>query len=68
VAPRRQSSPVAASLFTPAYHMLKGETCYCDLGPDHFDRRSKKKKTQQLLKRLAHLGYAAALTPIPLPG
>ena len=57
---------VAASILTAAYHMLKRGNQYNDLGPDHFDRRSKQQQTKRLLKRLADLGFAAELTPIPI--
>ena len=57
---------VAASILTAAYHMLKHGAQYQDLGPDHFDRRSKQQQTKRLLKRLADLGFAAELTPIPV--
>jgi len=56
---------VAASILAAAYHMLKDGVPYHDLGADHLDRRSKDKQTQRLLKRLADLGYAANLTPLP---
>lgn len=56
---------VAASILTAAYHMLKQGALYQDLGPDHFDRRSKQQQTKRLLKRLADLGFAAELTPLP---
>jgi hypothetical protein len=46
--------------------MLKDGTQYRDLGPDHFDRRSKQQQTNRLLKRLADLGFAAELTQIPI--
>jgi len=57
---------VAASILTAAYHMLKQGAQYQDLGPDHFDRRSKQQQTKRLLKRLADLGFAAELMPIPV--
>ncbi len=57
---------VAASILTAIFYMLKNGTCYHDLGPDHFDRRSKQQQTKRLLKRLADLGFAAQLTPIPV--
>jgi len=46
--------------------MLKQGAQYQDLGPDHFDRRSKQQQTKRLLKRLADLGFAAELMPIPV--
>jgi transposase len=56
---------VAASILTAAYHMLKNGTLYDDLGPDHFQRRSKHTQTQRLLRRLRDLGYAVEITPLP---
>jgi len=38
---------------------------YQDLGPNHFQRRNKDQQRHLLVKRLADLGYAAALTPLP---
>ena len=55
---------VAASILTAIYHMLKNRTKYQDLGPHHFDRRSKEQQTHRLVKRLADLGYAVALAPL----
>jgi transposase len=55
---------VAASILTAAYRMLKGGTAYRDLGPDHFDRRSKEVQARRLLRRLADLGYAVELAPL----
>lgn len=56
---------VAASILTAVYHMLKDGTLYQDLGPDHFDQRSKETQTQRLVKRLGHLGFAVTLKPLP---
>ena len=47
---------VAASILTAAYHMLKDGTVYQDLGPDHFDHRSREVQAQRLVRRLADLG------------
>src|SRR3954447_6613609 len=55
---------VAASILTAAYHMLKGGTAYRDLGPDHFDRRSREVQARRLVRRLADLGYAVELAPL----
>jgi transposase len=55
---------VAASILAAIYHMLKNGTKYQDLGPHHFDRRSKEQQTHRLVKRLADLGYAVALAPL----
>jgi transposase len=56
---------VAASILTAIYHMLKDGTVYQDPGPHHFERRSSDAQTRRLVRRLAQLGYAAELTPIP---
>ena len=57
---------VAASILTAIYHMLKDGTTYQDLGPNHFDRRSKERHINRLVQRLADLGYAVELAPLPV--
>jgi len=44
---------------------LEDGTMYQDLGPNHFDRRSKEQQKNRLLKRLADLGYVVQLAPSP---
>jgi transposase len=56
---------VAASILTAIYHMLKDGTMYKDLGSHHFDRRTKDRQKNRLIKRLADLGYAVQLPPLP---
>jgi transposase len=60
---RKAVCAVAASILTAAYHMLKDGTVYRDLGPDHFDHRSREVQARRLVRRLADLGYAVELTP-----
>jgi transposase len=55
---------IAASILTAAYHMLTNGTLYHDLGPDHFDRRTKATQTRRLVTRLQNLGYAVQITPL----
>ena len=55
---------VAASMLTAIYHMLKDGTLYQDLGRNYLDRRSTDQQKKRLVKRLADLGYAVALTPL----
>jgi transposase len=43
--------------------MLKDGTAYHDLGPAHFERRSKQTQAQRLVRRLADLGYAVEIIP-----
>ncbi len=56
---------VAASILAAVYHMLKNGTMYQDLGPNHFDRRNKERQKNRLVQRLAELGYAVQLAPLP---
>jgi transposase len=49
---------VAASMLTAAYHMLRNQTPYRDLGADHFDQRAKHEVARRLIKRLGTLGYS----------
>jgi transposase len=66
--PKKAVCAVAASILTAAYHMLRDGTAYRDLGPDHFDRRSKEVQARRLVRRLGALGYAVELTPFePAP-
>ena len=62
--PKKAIMAVAASMLTVIYHMLKDGTMYQDLGRNYFDRRSTEQQKKKLIKRLADLGYAAALTPL----
>jgi transposase len=50
--PQKAICAVAASILTAAYHMLKDGTCYQDLGPEHFSRRSKTTHSQRLVRQL----------------
>jgi hypothetical protein len=56
---------VAASILTAIYHMLKDGTLYQDLGPNHFDQRTKERQKNRLVQRLVDLGYAVELAPLP---
>jgi transposase len=61
--PKKAILAVAASILTAIYHMLKDGTMYQDLGPNHFDPRTKERQKNRLIKRLADLGYAVELVP-----
>jgi len=63
--PKKAIVAVAASILTAIYHMLKDGTMYQDLGPNHFDARAKERQKNRLIKRLADLGYAVELAPLP---
>ncbi len=61
--PKKAVVTVAASMLTAAYHMLRDEVPYRDLGADHFDRRDKTKLTNRLLRRLKDLGVDVEVRP-----
>jgi transposase len=63
--PKKAIVAVAASILTAIYHMLKDGTMYQDLGPNHFDAHAKERQKTRLIKRLADLGYAVELAPLP---
>ncbi len=48
---------VAASMLTAAYHMLRHDLDWRDLGADHFDRRHHERLARRLVHRLTQLGY-----------
>lgn len=52
---------VAASILTAAYHMLKRDVDYQELGADFFQRRDRDKAAHQLVRRLQSLGYDVQL-------
>jgi transposase len=63
--PKKAIVAVAASILTAIYHMLRDGTMYHDLGPNHFHAHAKERQKNRLLKRLADLGYAVELIPLP---
>src|SRR5205814_570171 len=54
--PKKAVLAVAASMLTAAYHMLRDDADYRDLGAAHFDRRDKVKLAKRLIARLHDLG------------
>lgn len=48
---------VAATLVRIAYHLLKNQTHYQDLGADFFDHRDRERATRRLIQRLERMGY-----------
>ncbi len=63
--PKKAIGAVASSLLTTAYHMLKSETLYQDLGANHFNHRAKDKQVLHLIHRLKNLGFNVQITPSP---
>jgi transposase len=60
---RKAVCAVAASLLTTAYAMIKNNTDYRDLGPQHVDEQNKHRHAMRLLKRLKTLGYEVQIQP-----
>jgi transposase len=54
--PKKAVLAVAASMLTAAYHMLRDQIPYQDLGPHHFDRLDHSKTIHRLIRRLHQLG------------
>jgi transposase len=63
--PRKAIMAVAASILGAAYHMLRSNLVYQDLGPDYFDRLEHGKLLRRLVHKIEELGYAVTLTVEP---
>lgn len=55
--PKKAIMAVAASILTAAYHMLRDDVPYQDLGANYFVRRDRTRTAQRLRRRLQDLGY-----------
>ncbi len=55
--PKKAVMAVAASILTAAYHLLRDQTYYRDLGNFYFDRLDRHHAAQRLTRRLRELGY-----------
>ena len=53
--------PVAASMLTAVYHMLRTGAVYEDLGQHYFDTRDHLKLVRRLVRRLSDLGVQVEL-------
>lgn len=52
---------VAASMLTAAYHMLRDDEDYRDMGADYFQKQDREKAARQLVRRLRNLGFEVEL-------
>jgi transposase len=59
---KRAAVAVAHTILVAAYHILKEEVEFVDLGGDYFDQLNEEKTRRHLVKRLEHLGYKVELT------
>jgi transposase len=55
---------VAASMLAAAWHMLRNQTDWKDLGATHFDRADRTKTVNRLLRRLRDIGVNAQIVPV----
>src|SRR5215207_9839655 len=61
--PKKAILAVAASILTAAYHILKDEVTYHELGADYFERRDHTQIARRLIRRLEHLGLSVEVKP-----
>jgi transposase len=61
--PRKAVIAVAASMLTSAYHMLKNDVDYIDLGRNHLEQQNKTAVAARLVKRLKELGFEVEVAP-----
>jgi transposase len=55
--PKKAILAVAASILTAAYHVLRDQVPYRDLGPLYFARLDQDRTAQRLARRIKELGY-----------
>lgn len=61
---KKAAVAVAHSLLVMAYHLLRDETTYRDLGSTYFDERDRQAVERRLVHRLEHLGNKVTLEPL----
>jgi hypothetical protein len=52
---------VGRTILVVAYHLLREQVLFQDLGPDYFDRLDPKRLTRHLVRRLESLGHRVTL-------
>ena len=58
---KRAAVAVGHTILVAAYHMLKEEVDYKDLGGDYFQKRNQERTTRRLVKQLEEFGYQVEL-------
>jgi transposase len=61
---KRAIVAVGRTILVAAYHILKEEVEYRDLGGDYFDRLNEERTKRHLVRRLEKLGYKVELKPV----
>jgi transposase len=59
----RAAVAVGHAILVIAYHLLRRETDYRDLGPGYFERRDRDAQQRRLVHRLERLGHKVSLEP-----
>lgn len=63
---KRAAVAVGHTILVAAYHILKKEVEYRDLGGDYFEKRSEAQTKRRLVKQLERLGYQVELNRLPV--
>lgn len=61
---KRATMAVGHAILVIAYHLLKRQENYRDLGPNYFDQKNPESLRRSLVKRLERIGYTVSLTPV----
>ena len=61
--PKEAVCAVAASIPTAAYHMLRDDTFYQDLGAKHFQRTTPETQANRLARQITKLGLTCTILP-----
>lgn len=62
--PKKAAVAVAGSILTAAYHLLRDQSEYRDLGPDYFVRHDSARAAERLARRIRELGYEVQLQKV----
>jgi transposase len=60
---KRALMAVAHTILRIAYHIIRSDKVYSDLGADYFDQGRERQLTNRLVKRLEKLGHQVVLSP-----
>lgn len=64
---KRAIVAVAHSILVIAYHLIKRNEPYRELGGDYFDKRRPEATANRLVRRLEHLGFQVSLQQLSVP-
>jgi transposase len=62
---KKAAVAVAHSILVIAYHILRDQTDYHDLGPTYFEPRDRDRAARSHVRRLERLGFTVSLAPTP---